>query len=84
MAKHSNMPYVEIDTVKSVREQGKRMLTTHFVDQNIMLIFLMRDGKGTTAVEQFDWLASILGLETLSTTLSEKALVVGLLMNWPQ
>lgn len=29
-----------------------------------MLIFLMRDGKGATVVEQFDWLTSILGLET--------------------
>ena len=39
------------------------MLAMHFAGQNIMLIFLMRDGKGTTVVEQFDWLTSILGLE---------------------
>lgn len=52
MAKHPNMPYVEMDTVKGVREQGKRMLTIHFVEQNIMLIFLMRDGKGATVVNR--------------------------------
>lgn len=56
------MAYVEIDTVRGMREQGKRMLTMLFVKQNIMLIFLMRDGKGATVVEQLDWLTIILGL----------------------
>lgn len=32
-----------------------------------MLIFLMRDGKGETVVEQFDWLISALGLEAFQT-----------------
>lgn len=52
-----------MDTVKGVREQGKRMLTMNFCEMNLMLILLMRDGKAETVVEQFDWLTSLLGLE---------------------
>jgi len=40
------------------------MLTLLFVEQNLMLIFLMRDGLATTVVEQLDWLTAALGLET--------------------
>lgn len=29
-----------------------------------MLIFLVRDGKADTVVEQFDWLTAALGLDT--------------------
>lgn len=64
MARHPKATYVEMDTVKGVREQGKRMLTMLFVEQNLMLIFLMRDGKAETVIEQFDWLTAALGLET--------------------
>lgn len=64
MEKHAGTAYVEMDTVKGVREKGKRMLTMLFVEQNLMLIFLMRDGNADTVVEQFDWLTSALGLET--------------------
>ena len=28
------------------------------MEQNLMLIFLMRDGKADTVVEQFDWLTA--------------------------
>ena len=62
MARHPNVTEVEMDTVKGIREQGKRMLTILFVKQNLMLILLMRDGKAGTVVEQFDWLTSVLGL----------------------
>ena len=64
MEKHPGTGYVEMDTVKGVREKGKRMLTMLFVEQNLMLIFLMRDGTAETVVEQLDWLTSALGLET--------------------
>ena len=64
MARHPKATYVEMDTVKGCREQGKRMLTMLFVEQNLMLIFLMRDGKADTVVEQFDWLTAALGLDT--------------------
>ena len=62
MARHPHVTEVEMDTVKGIREQGKRMLTVLFVEQNLMLILLMRDGKADTVVEQFDWLTSVLGL----------------------
>lgn len=64
MARHPEATYVEMDTVKGIREQGKRMLTMLFVKQNLMLIFLMRDGKADTVVEQLDWLTAALGIET--------------------
>lgn len=64
MEKHPTTAYVEMDTVKGSREQGKRMLTMLFVEQNLMLIFLMRDGKANTVVEQFDWMTAALGVET--------------------
>lgn len=64
MEKHPKTTYVEMDTVKGCREQGKRMLTMLFVEQNLMLILLMRDGKADTVVEQFDWLTTALGLDT--------------------
>ena len=64
MAKHPDAPYVEMDTVKGCREQGKRMLTMLFVKQNLMLIFLMQDGRADTVVEQLDWLTAAVGIET--------------------
>ena len=67
LTKHPELNYVEMDTVKGCREQGKRMLTMLFVEQNLMLILLMRDGKADTVVEQFDWLTSLLGLDVFQT-----------------
>lgn len=67
MESHPTTAYVEMDTVRGRREQGKRMLTMLFVEHNLMLIFLMRDGKADTVVEQFDWLTAALGLETFRT-----------------
>ena len=64
MEKHPGTAFVEMDTVKGCREQGKRMLTMLFTQQNLMLIFLMRDGKADTVVEQLDWLTAALGLDT--------------------
>ena len=39
------------------------LLTLHFCNTNMMLMFLMRDGKADTVVEQFDMLTGLLGLE---------------------
>lgn len=64
MEKHPNVNYVEMDTVVGTQTKGKRMLTMLFVQQSLMLIFLMRDGKANSVVEHFDWLTSALGLET--------------------
>ncbi len=64
MEKHPNTPVIQMDTVKGCREKGKRLLTLHFCDTNMMLMLLMRDGKADTVVEQFDMLTGILGLET--------------------
>jgi len=64
MKKHPKVNYVEMDTVIGTQSKGKRMLTMLFVQQSLMLIFLMRDGKANSVVEHFDWLTSALGLET--------------------
>ena len=63
MEKNPDMPVIQMDTVKGCREQGKRLLTLHFCNTNMMLMFLMRDGKADTVVEQFDMLTGLLGLE---------------------
>ena len=64
LKKHPNVNYIEMDTVLGTRNKGKRMLTMLFVQQSLMLIFLLRDGKADTVVEHFDWLTSALGLNT--------------------
>lgn len=64
LKKHPDTNYVEMDTVIGKQGKGKRMLTMLFVQQNLMLIFLMRDGKANSVVEHFDWLTSALGLKT--------------------
>lgn len=63
MVKHPEIPVVEMDTVRGVREQGKRMLTMIFCQTNLMLIFLMKDGKAESVINIFDYLTSLLGLE---------------------
>ena len=40
------------------------MLTMLFVKQNLMLIFLMQDGRADTVVEQLEWLTAAVGIET--------------------
>lgn len=63
LEKHPDTPIVQMDTVRGCREQGKRLLTLHFCNTNMMLMFLMRDGKADTVVEQFDMLTGLLGIE---------------------
>ena len=54
---------VEMDTVKGVREQGKRLLTMIFRKNNVMLLFLMPDGKAESVKRVFDYLEAGLGTE---------------------
>lgn len=54
---------VEMDTVKGVREKGKRLLTMIFRENSIMLLFLMPDGKAESVKRVFDYLERGLGLE---------------------
>ena len=61
--KYSALSVVEMDTVKGVRERGKRLLTMIFRDNSIMLMFLMPDGKAESVKKVFDFLEYGLGLE---------------------
>ena len=61
--KYSALSVVEMDTVKGVRERGKRLLTMIFRDNSIMLMFLMPDGKAESVKRVFDFLERGLGLE---------------------
>lgn len=54
---------VEMDTVKGVREQGKRLLTMIFRKNNVMLLFLMPDGKAESVKRVFDYLEAGLGIK---------------------
>jgi len=56
-----NVPVIEMDTLFGVREQGKRLLTMNFNANNLLLLFLMRDGTADTVIEVFDYLTSLLG-----------------------
>ena len=60
---YSGLSVVEMDTVKGVRERGKRLLTMIFRDNSIMLMFLMPDGKAESVKRVFDYLERGLGLE---------------------
>ena len=59
----SGVSVVEMDTVKGVREKGKRLLTMIFQDNSIMLMFLMPDGTAESVKRVFDYLERGLGLE---------------------
>ena len=50
--KYTEDEVVEMDTVKGVREQGKRLLTMIFRKNNVMLLFLMPDGKAESVKRQ--------------------------------
>ena len=52
---------VEMDTVKGVRERGKRLLTMIFTGSSIMLLFLMPDGTAESVKRVFDYLERGLG-----------------------
>ena len=54
--KYSAQSVVEMDTVKGVRERGKRLLTMIFRDNSIMLMFLLPDGKAESVKRVFDFL----------------------------
>ena len=54
---------VEMDTVKGVREKGKRLLTMIFRKNSVMLLFLMPDGTAASVKRVFDYLEAGLGLE---------------------
>lgn len=64
LKENPGLPYVEMDTVKGIREKGKRMLTMIFTQNDLMLLFIMPDGTGDSVINVFDWLTSALGLET--------------------
>ena len=51
-AKYTEDEVVEMDTVKGVREQGKGLLTMIFRKNNVMLLFLMSDGKAESVKRQ--------------------------------
>ena len=53
----------EMDTVKGVREKGKRLLTMIFRRNSIMLLFLMPDGTCDSVKRVFDFLEVGLGYE---------------------
>lgn len=61
--KFSDFEVTEMDTVKGVREKGKRLLTMIFRKNSVMLLFLMPDGKADSVRRVFDYLEAGLGFE---------------------
>lgn len=54
---------VACHTVKGVRESGKRLLTMIFRKNNVMLLFLMPDGKAESVKRVLDYLETGLGID---------------------
>lgn len=63
--KYSEDEVTEMDTVKGVRESGKRLLTMIFRKNNVMLLFLMPDGKAESVKRVLDYLETGLGIDVL-------------------
>lgn len=63
MKERSDFIVTEMDTVKGVRESGKRLLTMILRKNSVMLLFLMPDGKAESVKRVFDFLEIGLGLE---------------------
>ena len=57
---------VEMDTVRGVREKGKRLLTMIFRRNNLMLLFLMPDGTADSVKHVFDYLEAGLGTDVFN------------------
>lgn len=66
MKDKSDAAVVEMDTVKGVRESGKRLLTMIFRKNNVMLLFLMPNGKAESVKRVFDYLEIGLGTEVFN------------------
>ena len=64
MAKAARDSVIEMDTVKGVRESGKRLLTMIMRKNSVMLLFLMPDGTADSVVRVFDYLEKGLGINT--------------------
>lgn len=62
--KYNEKTVVEMDTVIGVREKAKKLLTMIFRNNNIMLLFLMPDGKAESVKRVFDYLEAGLGTDT--------------------
>ncbi len=66
LEENPNTKVTEMDTVLGNRKKGKRLLTMIFVENSVMLMFLMPDGKADSVKEVFDYLEAGLGLETFN------------------
>lgn len=53
----------EMDTVKGVREKGKRLLTMIMRKNSVMLMFLLPDGNADSVINVFNFLTEGLGLD---------------------
>lgn len=56
----------EMDTVKGVREAGKRLLTMILRKNSVMLLFLMPDGKAESVKQVFDFIETGVGSEVFN------------------
>ena len=56
-------PYVEMDTIIGARGSRKRILSMLLVDYNILLLFLMPDGKEGSVKRVFDYLEGLIGTD---------------------
>ncbi len=60
---YADAEVVEMDTVKGILKKAKRLLTLIFRKNDIMLLFLLPDGKAESVKRVFDFLEAGLGTE---------------------
>lgn len=61
--KNPELLVTELDTVKGVREKGKRLLTMIMRKNSVMLLFLLPDGTADSVINVFNFLDEGLGTE---------------------
>lgn len=63
MLDHPKLSVVQMDTVSGSRKGGQRIMTMLFESNNVMLLFLIPDGKANSIINVFDFLTNTLGLD---------------------
>lgn len=66
MAHHTKDVYAEMDTVVGARGSGKRILTMFLVKHDILLMFLMPDGKAESVKRVFEYLEELIGIDVFN------------------
>ena len=60
---HSNIPVIEMDTVRGLRTKEQVLLTIMFQENSVMLMLLIEDESADAVIEVFDKFTKVLGIK---------------------